>query len=190
MSSARTLLAALLASALTTALGFSGLAQVSAYLTNRILLQRPSAITTTRRTLTTQLHSIRNPSYMGATSYDDADDAALELKMAREQYDDLRGTSPKLTVQAFKQWEDIADMVSFDVLDDALLDQLISNVVSDTNADMDFEQFRALVDIVNDMYILLEQQVNEDDIDEDFEDDFGEGYKPPDFLKDMVGDAQ
>jgi hypothetical protein len=48
--------------------------------------------------------------YAGGLESDDEDEV-LELKMAMELYNDLRGPDVLLSVAAFKAWEDVADLI-------------------------------------------------------------------------------
>lgn len=45
-----------------------------------------------------------------SAAFDDSDEA-LERRMAQEVFDELRGGLAEVPVEAFKRWEDVADLI-------------------------------------------------------------------------------
>ena len=72
---------------------------------------------------------------MNAIKYEDInredinkDDDDIEEQMAKELYDELRGTSAYLTPEQFLSWQDIQDVIEDGILDTDLLAAILNEV--------------------------------------------------------------
>lgn len=101
----------------------------------------------------------------------DKEDAELELQMAKELFDDLKGADPHLSVKAFLQWDDIQDLLIDEVLDESDLKAIVAQVDERGSGVLGFNQFRELVDLVNEVSILMQSEYEED------EEEYDEGDK-------------
>ena len=82
-------------------------------------------------------------------------------EMLREVFDELKGKKGKtLTMKAFKKWEDIEEMLEIGVIDAKTIDDLAEKVGVKKGGDIAYEQFKALVE-------LLDEVAGEDDESED-----------------------
>ena len=90
--------------------------------------------------------------------------------MAKELYDELRGSNKELTPQQFLAWEDIRETIEDGILDTDLLAAILNEVgikVNDKkNNSISFEKFKELVNLVNSVMEAIE---NGDEFDEDGE---------------------
>ena len=106
----------------------------------------------------------------------DENDDAMEEEMARELYDELRGSSKLLSPAQFLAWEDIQDTIEDGLLDTDLLAAILNEVgvkVNDKNNGITFEKFRDLVNLVNTVLEAIEngEEFDDDDGDDDDDDD-------------------
>jgi hypothetical protein len=101
-------------------------------------------------------------------SEDDADeeDRKLELQMAREQYDTLRGDGPLLRTSQFLSWDEIVDVLDSGIIDRETM-EIILNESGVGGEFMTFEQYFEVVDLVNQVSLALEEE----------EEDEGEGHE-------------
>lgn len=99
----------------------------------------------------------------------------MELRMATELFDELRGEKEFLSVEQFKQWDEVRDLVDADVMDDVLLQELVAEVDPEGRGQLDFEQFLSLVDMVNEVYLLAEQELDIGELIDDEETEEDEG---------------
>lgn len=95
--------------------------------------------------------------------------------MATELFDELRGEKEFLSVEQFKQWDEVRDLVDADVMDDVLLQELVAEVDPEGRGQLDFEQFLSLVDMVNEVYLLAEQELDIGELIDDEETEEDEG---------------
>ena len=78
-------------------------------------------------------------------------------EMLREVFDELKGKKGKtLTMKAFKKWEDIEEMLGTGIIDVQTIDDLAEKVGVKKGGDISYEQFKALVE-------LLDEVAGEDD---------------------------
>ena len=112
-------------------------------------------------------------------------DRELELKMARQLFDDLKGDDPLLSKEKFVVWEDIDELLSRGAFDGETL-EIIYTECGVSGADISFEQFIEIVDLVNQVSAVLDQDLQSvlnadidtvivDDDTEDIEDDLDLG---------------
>ena len=100
----------------------------------------------------------------GASDEDDEFDGDFEDmseeevdEMLREVFDELKGKKGKtLTMKAFKKWEDIEEMLGTGIIDVQTIDDLAEKVGVKKGGDISYEQFKALVE-------LLDEVAGEDD---------------------------
>ena len=86
------------------------------------------------------------------------EDRELERRMARNLFDDLRGTDPLLTRDKFIKWEDIVELLSRGVFDGETLEVIYTECRVKGN-DINFEQFLEIVDLVNQVAAVLDQDL-------------------------------
>jgi len=97
----------------------------------------------------------------------DEEDRKLELQMAREQYDTLRGDSgPLLRTSQFLSWDEIVDVLDSGIIDRETM-EIILNESGVGGEFMTFEQYFEVVDLVNQVSLALEEE----------EEDEGEGHE-------------
>lgn len=96
-------------------------------------------------------------------SFDDLDteistDRKLEISMAKELYDELRGEDALLTREKFTKWEDIAELLSKGAFDSETLDIIYKecHVLGDV---ISFDQFLEIVELVNQVSAVLDQDL-------------------------------
>ena len=106
--------------------------------------------------------------------------------MAKELFDELRGSNKELTTQQFLAWQDIQDTIEDGILDTDLLAAILNevgiNVNDKKNSGINFEKFKELVNLVNSVLEAIENgeefdeegdEADDDDDDENV-DDIGE----------------
>ena len=72
-------------------------------------------------------------------------------EMLQEVYEELRGKSKSLSMKAFKKWEDIAEMVDSKIIDEKTIDSLAAKVGCDSSKNLSFPQFKALVEMLDEL---------------------------------------
>jgi len=70
------------------------------------------------------------------------------LAITRDLYDQLRGSSLTLSMNKFRKWEDLKEMMDEGVLDPRTLDTLLESVSAD-NGEMNFDQFANLMNVLD-----------------------------------------
>ena len=93
----------------------------------------------------------------------DEEDRKLELQMAREQYDTLRGDSgPLLRTSQFLSWDEIVDVLDSGIIDRETMEIILkeSGVAGEF---MTFEQYFEVVDLVNEVSLALEEEEEGED---------------------------
>lgn len=76
---------------------------------------------------------------------------------AKEIFDELRGTSSKLSVASFRKWEDVVDMLNQGVFSEEELDSMAAEVLGKKKT-MSLEQFLQLIARLDDFAIKFEQE--------------------------------
>jgi hypothetical protein len=100
--------------------------------------------------------------------FPDEGDKALEMDMAQDLYDELRGDDILLSVEKFLAWDDIQDVLSRGFIDDETMTTIITEV-GVSGGLMTFEQFYEMVDLVNQVSIALESPSGEDGMFDDLD---------------------
>ena len=92
----------------------------------------------------------------------DGDNAQeMEIEMAAEAFDHLRGDSPLLSVEVFLNWSEIKDVLDKGYIDMETIEIILLEVGVEHNVflrSMSFPQFVEVVDLVNQISIALEQE--------------------------------
>ena len=81
--------------------------------------------------------------------FEDMSDEEVD-EMLREVFAELKGKNKGLTMKAFKKWEDIEEMLSAKIIDAATIDSLAEKVGVKKGSDIAYEQFKALVELLDD----------------------------------------
>ena len=94
----------------------------------------------------------------GGSSSDDVEEDDFEVmndeevdEMLQDVYEELRGKSKSLTMKAFKKWEDISEMVDSKIIDEVTIDKLALKVGCDSSKNLSFPQFKALVEMLDEL---------------------------------------
>ena len=94
----------------------------------------------------------------GGSSSDNVEEDDFEVmndeevdEMLLDVYDELRGKSKSLTMKAFKKWEDISEMVDSKIIDEGIIDKLALKVGADSSKNLSFPQFKALVEMLDEL---------------------------------------
>ena len=97
---------------------------------------------------------VSNNTPVPSLSREEQDELDLEDAMAREQYDALRCGEDMLSTEAFLQWEDIEDVLENGIIDGETLEIILEEC--NVGAQMSFECFKEVVELVNNVTLQME----------------------------------
>jgi hypothetical protein len=83
-------------------------------------------------------------------SFEDMNDEEVD-EMLQEVFGELKGKSKALSMKAFKKWEDIVEMIDTGVIDEKTVDSLASKVGCEKGKDLSYPQFKALVELLDEV---------------------------------------
>lgn len=82
--------------------------------------------------------------------YSDEDEEGVNEEIVREMFDDLRGKSSKLSMSKLKNWDLLQEMIDQNVMSLATFNVLVQEVTDQPSPkDLDFEQFKQIVKLLN-----------------------------------------
>ena len=83
-------------------------------------------------------------------SFEDMNDEEVD-EMLQEVFEELKGKSKALSMKAFKKWEDIVEMIDSGIIDEKTVDSLASKVGCEKGKDLSYPQFKALVELLDEV---------------------------------------
>jgi len=96
---------------------------------------------------------------------DDEEEEDME-EIARELFEELKGKNKRMSIKSLKEWEDVKDLLSDDLITEEVLDEIITRVAAGKK-DLDFDQFFKIVSELDE----LAEEANDDEFDGEEEED-------------------
>eukprot|EP01039_Chlorochromonas_danica_P002973 gene2973-3241_t len=116
--------------------------------------------------------------------FDDDDTDSLEEEMSQDLYNQLKGFDERLSVDSFLQWDEIQEILSHGTMDKETISFILSEA-GVTNDVITYDQFREVVDLVNQVNETLESTIDDRDyaVDGDFEDETSTFFSDSDVVR-------